>query len=62
MKAKHAIKRLYALYKNGNEDAELQIKVKDDGLIGEICLPINLSDIKIETTDDGEMVIIIDLS
>ena len=62
MKAKHVIKRLYSLYKEGeNKDAELQIKVKEDDLIGEIYLPINPKDIKIETIDDV-MVIIIDLS
>lgn len=62
MKAKHVIKRLYGLYKEGeNEDAELQIKVKEDDLIGKIYLPINPKDIKIETIDDIT-VIIIDLS
>lgn len=62
MKAKHVIKKLYALYKDGNENVELQIKVKDDGLVGEIYLPVNPADIKVEIIGDDVKLIIIDLS
>jgi len=63
MKAKRVIKRLYSLYKEGeNEEVELQIKVKEDDLIGKIYLPINPKDIKIETLENGTKVIVIDLS
>jgi hypothetical protein len=62
MKAKHAIKRLYSLYKESDEDIELQIKMKDDNLVGEIHLPVTVKDIKIETLEGDEKVIIIDLS
>lgn len=62
MKAKHVIKRLYDVYKEA-DDTKIEFSIKvNDGPAGILYLPINPKDIKIEVAENGDKVLVVDLS